>query len=169
VGSTFVLTLPLEATARPAPVAEPAPEPVELACADEARPLRVLLADDHPVNRKVVELILGGAGVELTSVEDGRQACEAFAAGNYDLVFMDMQMPVMDGLTAVRLIRAREAVDGARTPILMLTANALPEHVSAAELAGADGHLAKPIAAAALLGVVERVRSGSPERMTRAA
>jgi CheY-like chemotaxis protein len=121
----------------------------------------VLLADDHPVNRKVVELILGGAGVELTSVEDGKQACEAFAVGGYDLVFMDMQMPVMDGLTAVRLIRAREAVEGGRTPILMLTANALPEHVAAAELAGADGHLAKPITAQALFAAVESARARS--------
>ena len=170
-GSTFTLVLPFEAATAPAPAPaiETTSMPTPQAASAEARPLRVLLADDHPVNRKVVELILGGAGVELTSVEDGKQACEAFAPGAYDLVFMDMQMPVMDGLTAVRLIRAREAVDGLRTPILMLTANALPEHIAAGDLAGADGHLAKPISAAALLAALDRARAASNTRQAEAA
>jgi CheY-like chemotaxis protein len=71
------------------------------------------------------------------------------------VILMDMQMPVMDGLTAVRLIREREQATGARrTPILALTANAMPEHTEASLEAGADGHLSKPVAAAKLVEAV---------------
>jgi CheY-like chemotaxis protein len=118
---------------------------------------RVLLAEDHPTNRKVVALILEAVGVDLTVVENGQAAVEATEAADFDLILMDMQMPVMDGLTAIRLIREREKAAGARrTPILALTANAMPEHARASAEAGADGHLSKPIAAAKL---VEAVRN----------
>jgi signal transduction histidine kinase/ActR/RegA family two-component response regulator len=149
-GSTFLLTVPLRAASAPAaPAADEAPSlPAGAA-------VRVLLADDHPTNRKVVELILGAAAVELTSVENGAEAVEAYRSGAYDLVLMDMQMPVMDGLTATRAIREFECEAGrALTPIVMLTANALPEHVAAARAAGADKHLAKPFEAAELLALV---------------
>jgi CheY-like chemotaxis protein len=111
-----------------------------------------------------VKLILGAAGVELTCVEDGAQAVEAFASGVFDLVLMDMQMPVMDGLTAIAQIRRLEAASGrARTPIHVLTANAMPEHISASLDAGADGHLSKPILADALLECVARAAGQGPE------
>ncbi|HYD46132.1 MAG TPA: ATP-binding protein [Phenylobacterium sp.] len=117
---------------------------------------RILLAEDHPTNRRVVELILGAVGVELTCVEDGAQAVEAAAREAFDLVLMDMQMPVMDGLTAIRHIRAMEAEGKVpRMPILTLTANAMPEHAAASLSAGADGHVTKPITADALLAAVE--------------
>ncbi len=103
----------------------------------------------------MVELILGAAGVTLTSVENGAEAVEMFAAQPFDLVLMDLQMPVMDGLTAIRLIRETEA-GGPRTPIIVLTANVQAEHVEAAAAAGADMHLAKPIVAATLLGALEQ-------------
>jgi PAS domain S-box-containing protein len=108
--------------------------------------LRVLLAEDHPTNQKVVELILAPLGVVLHVVDDGAEAVAAFAAGTFDLILMDMQMPVMDGLSAVREIRRREAADAAAPiPIAMLTANASPEHRALAQEAGADHHVAKPI------------------------
>ncbi|MBX9576123.1 MAG: response regulator [Caulobacteraceae bacterium] len=150
-GSTFILSLPLrEAQA-------PSAQPAETQLASEAggSTTRVLLADDHPTNRKVVELILASAGVELTSVENGQEAVDAYRAGDFDLVLMDMQMPVMDGLTATRAIRDFECeAQRPLTPIVMLTANALPEHVAAARAAGADKHLAKPFEAAELLALV---------------
>ncbi|WP_339932157.1 ATP-binding protein [uncultured Brevundimonas sp.] len=151
-GSAFILTIPLRLAASPA-----APlEDVSVITADPNAPaLRVLVADDHATNRKVVELILAQAAVELTMVEDGAEALEAYRAGEFDLVLMDMQMPVMDGLAATREIRLHEATMGLpRTPVVMLTANALAEHVTAAEDAGADLHLAKPFNAAQLLSVV---------------
>jgi PAS domain S-box-containing protein len=116
---------------------------------------KVLLAEDHPTNRKVVALILEAVGVELTVVEDGQAAVEATESNQFDVILMDMQMPVMDGLTAIRLIREREQATGVRrTPILALTANAMPEHARASAEAGADGHLSKPIAAASLVEAV---------------
>ncbi|WP_269816503.1 hybrid sensor histidine kinase/response regulator [Caulobacter hibisci] len=145
---TFGLTLP-----DAPPVLEP---PASQARLDRA--VRVLLAEDHPVNRKVIELILGEVGAELTSVCDGRQAVEAFGAADFDLILMDMQMPVMDGLSATREIRARQQRLGQRPcPIIMLTANVLPEHLRASFEAGADRHLGKPIEAARLLSALDEV------------
>jgi signal transduction histidine kinase/ActR/RegA family two-component response regulator len=121
--------------------------------------MRVLVAEDHPTNRKVVEIVLAPFGVDLTMVDDGEAALTAHEAGRFDAVLMDMQMPVMDGLTATRAIRAREVASGA-TPVLiiMLTANAMEEHVAAAQAAGADLHLAKPLHPAQLLEALARAR-----------
>ena len=146
-GAVFILTLPMTRVAAPE-AAEPAGAAPLTA---ESRAPRVLLAEDHPVNRRVVQMLLEPAGVELTCVENGAEAVEAAAAQSFDLVLMDMQMPVMDGLTAIRAIRAAEA---ARTPIWALSANALPEHVRASAEAGADGHLTKPVSAEALFEVL---------------
>ncbi|WAC59513.1 ATP-binding protein [Brevundimonas sp. SL130] len=139
-----------------------APSPAETSNANEvAFPGRILLADDHPANRKVIEIMLAGFPTELVVVEDGAQALEACRQGVFDLVLMDMQMPVMDGLTATAAIRALEIEAGrGRTPIIMLTANALADHVEAGRAAGADGHLSKPITLAGLLdGVVAALSS----------
>ena len=153
-GSAFILTLPLIAAEAPAV------KPIELKAAltSNERRVRVLIADDHPTNRKVVELILGQAPVDLVAVEDGAQALSAARSQPFDLILMDMQMPVMDGLTAVREIRLHEAAMGShRTPIVMLTANALPDHIAAGQAAGADRHLAKPFDAAELLSLVSEL------------
>src|SRR5690606_24120050 len=131
---------------------------------------RVLLADDHPINRRVVQLVLEAAGVVVRCVENGAEALEALVEEPFDLVLMDMQMPVMDGLTAIRELRAREASAGkAPTPVYMLTGNAMPEHVNASFAAGADGHIAKPIVADELVDLVISVASGAaPDRSTGA-
>ena len=128
--------------------------------------MRVLLAEDHPTNRRVVELILGAAGVDLISVENGAEAVDEAARSHFDLILMDMQMPVMDGLTAIAAIRRREAKLHRRTPIYTLTANAMPEHAEASARAGADGHVTKPITAERLLHVVEMVWSEKVARVT---
>ena len=156
-GSTFILTVPLNEVA--APMRETAP--VEVSSAQPDRPLRVLLADDHPTNRKVVELVLSQIEVELVVTEDGAEALAAFRDRAFDVVLMDMQMPVMDGLTATREIRLHEtAMGAARTPVVMLTANALPEHMAAAREAGADHHLSKPFGADALIELVTTLANG---------
>ena len=156
-GAVFTLRLPL-AMAAAHPVADaPSPEPVEASEADKAeRAVRVLVVDDHETNRTVARMILEGVGVETVCVEDGAQAVSATEHECFDVVFMDMQMPIMDGLTAIRRIRERELGQGARrTPILMLSANAMPEHVDAAHAAGADGHVAKPITPPRLIAAVQ--------------
>jgi PAS domain S-box-containing protein len=120
--------------------------------------LRVLLAEDHPINQKVVQLILAPLGAQITVTEDGAQALAAFRVGVFDLVLMDMQMPVMDGLTATMALRDEERRrGGARTPIIMLSANAMTQHRRDAMAAGADHHIAKPITAHLLMDGIEAV------------
>ncbi|MDP3174034.1 MAG: response regulator [Phenylobacterium sp.] len=115
----------------------------------------VLAADDNPTNRKVIELMLAAAEAAVTSVEDGAQALEAWRAGRYDVVLMDLRMPVMDGLEAIRAIRAEEARGGrARTPIIVLSANTSPDDRLASAAAGADGHIGKPIGAEELIAAI---------------
>ncbi len=166
VGSRFWFEAPL-----PLAAAEQAVEAPVSETGSDAVPLRILLADDHPANRKVIEVLLSGASADLVCVVDGSEAVEAFRAGGFDLVLMDMQMPVMDGLTATAEIRAVELQNGwSRTPVLMLTANAMPEHIEAGRKAGADGHLAKPVTMATLFAGISRVLAAAgPEVEAEAA
>jgi CheY-like chemotaxis protein len=139
-GSIFTLSVDLPLAAALQGSAAPAPEPEPL-----QRRMKVLLAEDHPVNRKVIQAMLGDS-VDLTIVEDGQAAVEQARQDAFDAILMDTHMPVMDGLTAIRIIRADEAYAGRpRTPIVSLTADAMPQHLDAAFAAGADLHLAKPI------------------------
>ena len=141
----------------PPPEGEPSDAPETAEAAAEPRRPRVLVAEDHPVNRKVIELILANVPVDLVMVENGSQAVEASANKPFDVVLMDMQMPVMDGLDAARFIRNREARGEApRAFIVFLTANTLPEHAEMALAAGGDAHLAKPINAAQLMTLLGR-------------
>ena len=158
-GSVFTVRIPLSRVAAAAASGQDA----EIAGGGEIdrilsqdRPLRILLAEDHPTNQRVVQLILEPLGVDLTIVGDGAAAVELFQPHAFDLILMDMQMPVMDGLTATRAIRAREREAGAEpTPIAMLTANAMDEHMRAASAAGADHHIAKPITPDSLVAGIE--------------
>ena len=156
-GSRFRVSLPLHRCAPPALPVAAADDLAFQGAADG--PLKVLLAEDHLVNQKVIELILGSVDVVLTKVQDGAEALRAYAAEPFALVLMDMQMPVMDGLAATRAIRAVEAASPARrrTPIIMLSANAMSQHREDALRAGADLHLAKPITPESLLGAVARL------------
>ena len=160
-GSSFWFEIPLPRVER----SEAAPAATTATPRDvEGASLRILLADDHPANRKVVEIMLGATEMELVAVEDGRAAVDAFIEGGFDLVLMDMQMPVMDGLTATAAIRAHEARHGlARTPVVMLTANAMTEHVEAGRAAGADAHLAKPVTMTSLFAAIGAALEPAPE------
>ena len=157
-GSAFTVLLPLSRTRS---LADYDARALEALGAEEAEQdglggLKVLLAEDHPVNQRVVQLILGEYGVEVVTVENGADAVAAFNLDRYDLILMDMQMPVMDGLAATRAIRAIEAgsPDRTATPIVMLSANAMDQHLAETEAAGADRHLAKPFTPPALIQVV---------------
>ena len=122
----------------------------------EAPRLRVLAADDNPTNQKVVAAVLAPLNAELTLVADGQACVEAWRTGDFDIVLMDIHMPVMDGVEAARAIRAAEAQDGRpRTPIIAVTANALAHQVEDYLAAGMDGHVAKPIEVTKLYAAIE--------------
>jgi CheY-like chemotaxis protein len=162
-GSTFTVRLPLERlqAIAPTPCEEAAADRIH---SDEDRPLRVLAAEDNSVNQLVLRTLLGHIGVEPTMVFDGRAAVEAWAREDWDLVLMDVQMPVMDGPAAVAEIRAREALERRpRTPIVALTANAMEHQVARYLEAGMDGYVAKPIEARRLFAAVEAALAGAPQ------
>jgi signal transduction histidine kinase/CheY-like chemotaxis protein/HPt (histidine-containing phosphotransfer) domain-containing protein len=119
--------------------------------------LRVLLAEDHPVNRKLAISVLERAGHQVVAVEDGRAAVEAVGRGGIDVVLMDVQMPIMDGLRAARLIREREQIDGGRVPIIALTAQAMRDERERGIAAGMDGYIVKPFQARTLIAEIETV------------
>ena len=132
-----------------------------------AAELRVLVAEDNPVNQLVIKTLLHQAGIEPIVVGDGRQALEAWRGQVWDLILMDVRMPVMDGPTAARAIRAEEAQQGrARIPILALTANAMSHQAAEYADAGMDGVVAKPIEAARLF---EAMRAAMAPEETGAA
>lgn len=149
-GASFWFELPLEEAECPADEPE---------AAVDRQPLvgRVLVADDNATNLRVAELLLKTIGADVVCVEDGCQAVHAFERQQFDVILMDMMMPVMDGLAATAAIRRIENLKQlSRTPIIMLTANTLPEHVSACLEAGGDVHLPKPISAASLFEALAR-------------
>ncbi|HEX6013864.1 MAG TPA: response regulator, partial [Geminicoccaceae bacterium] len=124
----------------------------------ERRPhcLHVLLADDNPVNCRLASIILERAGHTVDVVHDGLQAVEALGDRPYDVVLMDVQMPVMDGLQATGRVRALEDRRAAATPIVAITANAMRGDREACLAAGMNGYVAKPLSAASLLDEVDR-------------
>jgi signal transduction histidine kinase len=145
VGSVFRFTLVLPLVAAPA-----AEAPVSTALPQTGCPRedgrRVLLVDDLPINRKLAQRLLQSMGHEVTEACDGQQAFDMLAESTFDIVLMDMQMPVMDGLQATRAIREREAREQRpRLPIVAMTANAMDEDRQRCLEAGMDSHLSKPI------------------------
>ena len=142
VGSTFVITLPF-AVSEQAVAAPPPPDPTA-----SLRGLHLLLADDNELNAEIVRISLSDEGATLTIVSDGQEAVEAFQshpAGTFDAILMDIMMPVMDGLTATKAIRAMDRPDAKTIPILAMTANAFEEDAQRCFAAGMNAHLAKPL------------------------
>ncbi len=124
----------------------------------DSRPpgLRILLVDDNAVNVKLASIMLQRAGHRVQTAADGAAALAAASAGGYDLVLMDVQMPVMDGYEATRRIRALADAAKAGVPIVAVTANALQGDAEHCRVAGMDGYVGKPFDRAGLLGAVER-------------
>jgi signal transduction histidine kinase/CheY-like chemotaxis protein len=144
VGSVFVVELPL-------PRCEAAGATHADAIQADQDGLRLLAAEDNTTNQQVLAAVMESLGIDIHIVADGKQAVEAWQDCEYDLILMDIQMPVMDGICAAREIRAAERDSSRpRTPILALTANALSHQIEEYIAAGMDGHVAKPIEIAKL-------------------
>jgi CheY-like chemotaxis protein len=159
VGSEFTLSVPLAVGAPPpVPAAAPAlpavPAPAE-PTQDGAYSGRVLVVEDHPINQKLVGLLLQRMGCSVAFCENGQLALEQVAQEPFDLILMDVSMPVMDGLTATRAIRAM-AGPVALTPIVVLTADVMNEAVQTARDAGANDFLGKPVAVDQLRAIVAK-------------
>ncbi|MBV9508892.1 MAG: response regulator [Caulobacteraceae bacterium] len=153
-GSVFTFTADMTVVERPQPESEAGAAD---ALAEDELPA-VMIVDDNPTNRKVLELVLDHVGVPWVSVEDGSQAVEAARHRTFAAILMDIQMPVMDGLTATREIRRLEREAG-RTPapVIIVSANCQPQHIEAGLEAGAQRHLAKPVNVPALLEALNEV------------
>ncbi|MDP1872760.1 ATP-binding protein [Phenylobacterium sp.] len=136
----------------------------------EGRPMRILAAEDNPTNQQVLAAVMGSLGLEVEIVGDGVAAVAAWADGAYDMILMDIQMPLMDGIAAAREIRAQEALtQRPRIPIVALTANALSHQVSEYLAAGMDDHVAKPIEIAKLYETICTVMGRAEEAAAQTA
>jgi CheY-like chemotaxis protein len=149
-GSAFHFT----AYFAPGTPAEAAPETVAAAV---ERPLRILLAEDNAVNRRLARFLLEKKGHTVITAEDGHEALAVLEKETVDLILMDVQMPGMDGVEATRVIRDREAAGGYRVPIVALTAHAMSGDRDFCLAAGMDGYLTKPIRAEDLHRVLASV------------
>ncbi|WP_312735688.1 ATP-binding protein [Brevundimonas sp.] len=152
--------------ASPAPAAvEPEIEPPSRPAAaegepleDEDRPLRLLVVDDHDINRRAVQLILQPLGCEITTAADGMIALDRCAETAFDVIFMDVRMPELDGRETTRRLRAGDGPN-ARTPVIAVTADTAPEDIAACQAAGMAYFVSKPLTPPALLGALQHVLS----------
>jgi len=180
IGSRFWVELPFEQQqADAAPVrAQPAPSAQQIAAANaeggniiafadpflrhraRVKSLRVLIADDHAANRMVLQGVLQKAGHRVMSVDDGEAALDALAAGEFDLAIVDLHMPSLSGIDLLRQLRVMQAGGQARTPVVVLSADATPGSVQACKDAGARAFVAKPFAVSKLLDGVAEIALG---------
>jgi len=159
-GSSFVVTLPLRETVAETPAAAASPAPDLPPAAAEGTKPRLLVAEDDPTIQMVIGMMLRSGGLDFDLADNGEEAVAMWAKGGYDLVLMDVQMPLMDGFEAVRAIRERERTGSGRTPIVALTAHAYLSDRQKCLDAGMDAYVAKPIDFQGLLEVVRELLGG---------
>lgn len=142
-GSTFIITIPFTIAEKPAETSSH----TENGAADISG-VKLLLAEDNTLNAEIAELLLSDAGAQVTVAGNGQQAVDKFLAepqGTFDAILMDIMMPVMDGLTAAKTIRASDRPDAKTIPIIAMTANAFDEDAKRCIAAGMNAHLSKPL------------------------
>ena len=164
-GSRFevVLEFPIDAEADKVQTASALPEEAE--AVSPLSGMKFLCAEDNAINAEILEMLLETKGASCTICSNGQEIVDAFASvkpGEYDMILMDVQMPVMDGLEATRRIRNGENPLGRTIPILAMTANAFLEDMQKSKEAGMDEHLSKPVDIAALEQTVKRFRVTPP-------
>lgn len=141
-------------------------EPAEASPADrqedEGRPLRALVVDDHDINRRAVQLILQPLGCDIATAADGLKALEMCAAEPFDVIFMDVRMPELDGRETTRRLRAGGGINAA-TPVVAVTADTSPDDIAACLAAGMTYFVSKPLTPAALIGALNEVLADAAE------
>jgi CheY-like chemotaxis protein len=158
-GSTFFFTcrFGLGEAAEPGRAPAPAVAPAQPGSGDPGS-LRILLVDDAENNRMLLEFYLKGGPYQVDQATNGQEALDMFSSGQYDVIFMDIQMPVMDGYEATRAIRRLEQQTGRpTTPVVALTANALKEDRESCLAAGCTDYLAKPVKKTTILDTLARM------------
>ena len=163
VGSTFTITIPFEI----AESVEVKPARRNDVGQADIRGLRLMLAEDNDLNAEIAKMLLEDAGVIVTGVGDGRQAVSLFRekpAGTFDVILMDIMMPVMDGLTATKTIRALDRPDARTIPIIAMTANAFEEDAQKCLAAGMNAHLAKPLDIGKLIATIAQYKAKDNEK-----
>ena len=155
VGTTFTTTIPFE-------IDTDYEEDVIYEKPDEdgdVTGVKVLLVEDNELNMEIAEFLLENAGMEVTAVFNGKEAVDAFASSRenyFDLILMDIMMPVMDGLTATRTIRAMKRKDAKKIPIFAMTANAFLDDMEESRKAGMNEHLSKPLDESQMMSAIRR-------------
>ena len=161
-----VLEFPIDTEADTVQQTQALPEEVE--AASPLSGMKFLCAEDNAINAEILEMLLEAKGASCTICSNGQEIVDAFASvkpGDYDMILMDIQMPVMDGLEATRRIRSSENPLGRTIPILAMTANAFLEDMQKSKEAGMDEHLSKPVDISALEQVVKRFRVTPPPKI----
>jgi CheY-like chemotaxis protein len=158
-GSDFCVRIPMRCVSVPVtPAGEPVSPPEPTAIQGGAtRPLKILAAEDNRVNRLLLGKILEKAGHKVVFAENGVEVLRLWEENSYDLLLMDLQMPVMDGLETARAIRKRETGNGARIPIIAVTARAMHEDRDLTIAAGMDGYISKPYSKEDIFAAIQRV------------
>jgi len=155
---------------RPEPIETPAALPAcpsggdtpSHAPAEPAAALRILLAEDNDFNQQLIDHLLRRRGHDVVVARDGRKALEALDHSSFDLMLLDIQMPELDGFQVIEVLRRREQTAGGHLPVVALTAHAMKEDRERCLQAGMDDYLSKPIRAAELFAVIDRVLAGRP-------
>jgi CheY-like chemotaxis protein/anti-sigma regulatory factor (Ser/Thr protein kinase) len=159
-GATFVATVPV---AKVLSLPDTTPVPLVASVSDSSLGeegqvgVSILLVEDHEINRKLAEIMLQRMGYRYATVNDGQEALDRLAIEQFDVILMDVMMPVMDGVTALRLLREREDQTGHRSRVLMVTAHAMTGDKERFLAAGADGYVSKPMSQTALQKEIDRV------------
>ncbi|WP_292083771.1 MULTISPECIES: ATP-binding protein [unclassified Brevundimonas] len=171
---TRALSRPAAAPASPArPAPEPEPETATATATAQSTtsapedshaeaPLRVLVVDDHAINRRAIQLILQSLDCEITMAEDGLAALQACEGAPFDVIFMDVRMPELDGRETTRRLRAAGGINAA-TPVIAVTADTAPEDISACTAAGMNYFVSKPLTPGSLLGALSQVLNEGAE------
>ena len=126
-------------------------------------PGRILLAEDNALNLEIAQELLSSAGAQVESAVNGQECVQMFMAqpeGYYDLILLDIQMPLLNGYEAAKAIRSQQRADAAEIPILAMTADAFAEDIEAAKEAGMNGHLAKPLDITVMFREIRRHLAG---------